>query len=126
LGEAEKRAFRMPPLPQVFMRVVRKLYGAQTCELHELLAKLPGAAVPIVLHRLQAKVREWDELTPGLARTWVEVYERSQARALDHRSFHFKQADKKHFSGKQVRPSVRPSVRARGAESRARARWRPR
>lgn len=171
MSEHEKRAFRLPPVPQLFMRAVRKLYGSQTRELQELLVKLPATAVPLLLRRLEAKVRaprrghaaeavavedsalpsqprarrsrlrctafcaslrparcawlsaprpvaatrrcarrqvrEWDELMPGLARTWVEVYEKNQARALDHRSFYFKHADKKHSSGKQVRARER-------------------
>lgn len=57
MPEGERRAFKLPHVPQLFMRAVRKLYGGQTRELQEMLAKLPATAVPLLLRRLEAKAR---------------------------------------------------------------------
>merc|ERR1719454_20169 len=41
-------------------------------------------------------------LSAMLCKGWKEVYEKNYTKSLDHRSFYFKQGDKKNFSGKQM------------------------
>ena len=81
---------------------IRRLYGAQGTQVIELLQKCPAAAVQSLLKRLQQKDEEWRSLRSSCSKTWKEVYEKNYTKSLDHRSFYFKQGDKKNFSGKQM------------------------
>ena len=57
-----------------------------------------------VIKRLQQKDEEWRAQRATLNKGWKEVYEKNYTKSLDHRSFYFKQQDKKHFSGKAGGP----------------------
>ena len=81
---------------------IRRLYGAQGAQVIELLQKCPAAAISALLKRLQQKDDEWRALRTQCSKTWKEVYEKNYTKSLDHRSFYFKQGDKKNFSGKQM------------------------
>ena len=107
--ESEKRRLRlehlMPEkqgLSAMHMRAIKRLYGAQGAQVIELLQKCPAAAINPLVKRLQQKDREWRALRTSLVKGWKEVYEKNFTKSLDHRSFYFKQGDKKNFSGKQM------------------------
>ena len=107
--ESEKRRLRlehlMPEkqgLSAMHMRAIKRLYGAQGAQVIELLQKCPAAAINPLVKRLQQKDTEWRALRTSLVKGWKEVYEKNFTKALDHRSFYFKQGDKKNFSGKQM------------------------
>lgn len=55
-----------------------------------------------MIKRLQQKDAEWRSQRASLSKGWKEVYEKNWTKSLDHRSFYFKQGDKKNFSGKQM------------------------
>jgi len=103
LTEPEKRRYKMPqPLGAMHCKSIRRLYGAQGSQVIELLQKCPAAAINPVIKRLQQKDDEYRSLRQQLAKGWKEVYEKNWTKSLDHRSFYFKQGDKKNFSGKQM------------------------
>ena len=103
LSESEKRRYRLPsPLTAMHCKSIRRLYGVQGTQVIELLQKCPAAAASSVVKRLQQKDEEWRGLRGQLNKGWKEVYEKNYAKSLDHRSFYFKQGDKKNFSGKQM------------------------
>ena len=122
-SEQEKRRYKLPvppsmqvlitapsphryKLPQqlsaMHCKSIRRLYGAQGAQVIEMMHKCPAAAVAPLLNRLRQKDDEWRELRRQCGKTWKEVYEKNYTKALDHRSFYFKQGDKKNFSGKQM------------------------
>jgi hypothetical protein len=103
LTEQEKRRYKLPqPLTAMHQKSIRRLYGPQGSPVIELLQKCPAAAAGALLKRLQQKDEEWRALRLQCSKTWKEVYEKNYTKSLDHRSFYFKQGDKKNFSGKQM------------------------
>ena len=103
LSEVEKRRFKLPePLKALHCKAIRRMYGTQGNQLLELMAKCPAAAIGPLMVRLKQKDEEWRTLRTQLAKGWKEVYEKNYTKSLDHRSFYFKQQDKKHFSGKAL------------------------
>jgi hypothetical protein len=102
-SEQEKRRYKLPQvLSAMHCKSIRRLYGAQGAQVIEMMHKCPAAAVAPLLTRLRQKDEEWRELRRQCGKTWKEVYEKNYTKALDHRSFYFKQGDKKNFSGKQM------------------------
>jgi len=102
LSEQEKRRYKLSPLSAMHCKSIRRLYGAQGTQVIELMHKCPAAAVGALVTRLQQKDEEWRALRAQCSKTWKEVYEKNYTKSLDHRSFYFKQGDKKNFSGKQM------------------------
>ena len=105
LTEQEKRRYKLlggANLSAMHCKAIRRLYGAQGTQVIELLHKCPAAAVGALVKRLQQKDEEWRALRAQCSKTWKEVYEKNYTKSLDHRSFYFKQGDKKNFSGKQM------------------------
>ncbi|KAL1524465.1 hypothetical protein AB1Y20_019359 [Prymnesium parvum] len=103
LSESEKRRFKLPqPLSAMHCKSIRRLYGAQGTQVIELLNKCPAAAIGALIKRMQQKDEEWRSLRTQCAKGWKEVYEKNYTKSLDHRSFYFKQGDKRNFSGKQM------------------------
>ena len=103
LTEQEKRRYKLPsPLTAMHQKAIRRLYGSQGSQVIELLQKCPAAAVGALMKRLQQKDEEWRALRSTCAKSWKETYEKNFTKSLDHRSFYFKQGDKKNFSGKQM------------------------
>ena len=86
------------------------MYGTQGNQVIELLNKCPAAAINPLIKRLTQKDEEWRALRTQLLKGWKETYEKNYTKSLDHRSFYFKQGDKKNFSGKQVKRLPLPST----------------
>merc|ERR1719293_291511 len=62
----------------------------------------PAKALPVVVARMQAKEAEWVDIQGHMTATWTKVYEQNYHKSLDHRSFYFKQLDKKNLSSKGI------------------------
>lgn len=73
----------------------------------QLLRRNPAGAIPIILKRLKEKDAEWKKVKTQLNKNWKEVLERNYHKSLDHRSFYFKQADKKAVSSKHMLADIR-------------------
>jgi paired amphipathic helix protein Sin3a len=58
------------------------------------------AQVPVLLQRLQAKNLEWRRVRTDFRKQWRDTCEKNYNKSLDHRSFYFKQDDKKKMAPK--------------------------
>lgn len=77
------------------LKAIDRIYGEHGSEVLELIRKNPAGALPIVLERLKAKDVEWRKAKAALTPGWKEIMEKNYLKSLDHRSFYFKQSDKK-------------------------------
>lgn len=68
----------------------------------DLLKKNPAIAVSVVLSRLQQKDQEWRHVLETMNTHWSTIYQANYHKSLDHRSFYFKQSDKKNLAPKQL------------------------
>ena len=60
--------------------------------------------------RAQMKDEEWRGVRRDMNRIWKDVYERNYLKSLDHRSFYFKQIDKRNLSSKGLVSEMRSLV----------------
>jgi paired amphipathic helix protein Sin3a len=86
---------------------VERIYGEHGVEVRELLTKNPAVAIPVVLTRLKQKDDEWRKTREEMNKVWAEVYLKNYHKSLDHRSFYFKQLDKKSTSQKGMLAEIR-------------------
>lgn len=56
----------------------------------------------VVVARLEQKDQEWRLVRDAMNEHWTTVYQANYRKSLDHRSFYFKQYDKKNLSPKQL------------------------
>jgi hypothetical protein len=94
------------------LKAIARVYGEYGAEVLELLRKNPAGAIPVVLHRLKQKDEEWRRARAELSKVWKEVMEKNYPKSLDHRSFYFKQQDKKAVTVKQLLADMRAKVDA--------------
>jgi len=78
----------------------------------QLLRRNPAGAIPVILKRLKEKDVEWKKVKQQLNKHWKEVLETNYHKSLDHRSFYFKQADKKAVGSKSMLNDVRAKAEA--------------
>ena len=86
--------------PAIQLRCIERIYGDHGLDVLELLRKNLTVALPIVMNRLKQKQDEWLKCRTDMNKVWAEVYAKNYHKSLDHRSFHFKQQDKKRLSAK--------------------------
>ena len=67
----------------------------------------PSATAHVVMARLKQKDAEWKQIKTELTPVWVDVYEKNYNKSLDHRSFYFKQTDKKALSAKGMTGEIK-------------------
>jgi paired amphipathic helix protein Sin3a len=89
-------------LSTIHLNSIARIYGDHAEEVLELLKRNPAATIPVVLKRLKQKDVEWRKARTELNRHWKDVLCRNHAKSFDHRSFYFKQQDKKYLSTKQL------------------------
>ncbi len=63
--------------------------------------------IPVILMRLKQKDEEWRRVRVEMKNQWRKVNEQNSTRALDHRSFYFKQEDKKRRAPKALIANLR-------------------
>lgn len=68
----------------------------------DLVKKNPGTAIPVVLSRLQQKDSEWRKVKQDMKPLFGKVFQQNYHKSLDHRSFYFKQTDKKTLGHKSM------------------------
>jgi paired amphipathic helix protein Sin3a len=89
-------------LSTIHLNAISRIYGDHGEEILELLRKNPAATVPVVLKRLKQKDQEWKKARHELNKHWKETVEKNHYKSFDHRSFYFRQADKKYLSTKPL------------------------
>ena len=79
----------------VHLNSISRIYGEQGKEILELLRRNPRGAIPVILKRLKQKDLEWRKARQNLIQQWKDVLLANYDKSLDHRSFYYKQQDKK-------------------------------
>jgi paired amphipathic helix protein Sin3a len=82
----------------------------------DLLRKNPTVAIPVVLARLEQKDKEWRQNRLDMIPQWRKVFEQNYNKSLDHRSFYFKQADKKSLTPKSMLQEIKDAADKRRAD----------
>mmetsp|Transcript_36011 Transcript_36011/g.80148 ORF Transcript_36011/g.80148 Transcript_36011/m.80148 type:complete len:1160 (+) Transcript_36011:163-3642(+) len=114
----ERSSFRLEDgmLSPVHFRSIERLYGDQGPMLLDLLRRNPGVAIPVVMARLEQKDQEWRKVKEEMTRTWKKIYEQNYHKSLDHRSFYFKQAEKKCLLPRTMVTEVKEAADRRKAD----------
>ncbi|KAJ1454683.1 hypothetical protein M885DRAFT_521244 [Pelagophyceae sp. CCMP2097] len=98
-GDSAAPAFRVAlerkALSTVYLNAVARIYGEHAGEVLDLLKKTPEHTIPVVLKRLKQKDSEWRSARHEMSKHWNELLQRNSERARDHRSFYFRQAEKR-------------------------------
>uniref|UniRef100_A0A7S3QMC6 Histone deacetylase interacting domain-containing protein n=1 Tax=Dunaliella tertiolecta TaxID=3047 RepID=A0A7S3QMC6_DUNTE len=95
---------------------IQRLYSEQGPVLVDLLRKNPAVAIPVVFHRMEQKDAEWQRVKAEMTKIWRKVYEQNYPRSLDHRSFYFKQQEKKNLMGKTMVSEIKDAADRRRAD----------
>ena len=82
------------------IRCIERIYGDHGLDVIDMLHKNGPVALPVILNRLKQKQEDWLKCKEDMNKVWAEVYAKNYHKSLDHRSFYFKQQDKKNLSMK--------------------------
>ncbi|MCO5596002.1 hypothetical protein L7F22_050054 [Adiantum nelumboides] len=94
-------------LKAIHLRCIERIYGDHGLDVLDLLRKnVPVVALPVILGRLKQKQEDWIRCRAEMNKIWAEVYAKNYHKSLDHRSFYFKQQDKKSLSTKALLAEV--------------------
>ncbi|KAI5057749.1 hypothetical protein GOP47_0027764 [Adiantum capillus-veneris] len=94
-------------LKAIHLRCIERIYGDHGLDVLDLLRKNVRGALPVILGRLKQKQEEWTNCRAEMNKIWAEVYAKNYHKSLDHRSFYFKQQDKKSLSTKALLAEVK-------------------
>ena len=83
-----------------FFSLTVRLYGDHATEILELLRRNPAGTIPVVLKRLKQKDAEWRRARLDLQKQWKDTLNRNYEKSFDHRSFYFRQQDKRSYTAK--------------------------
>ncbi|CAK9146264.1 unnamed protein product [Ilex paraguariensis] len=89
------------------MRCIERLYGDHGLDVIDVLKKNAPLALPIILTRLKQKQEEWTSCRFDFSKVWAEIFAKNHHKSLDHRSFYFKQQDKKNLSTKVLLAEIK-------------------
>ena len=84
------------------VNAITRIYGDHGQEILHLIEKNPTKAVPTIYARLKQKGSEFRAARDQLNKRWKDLVEHNYHKSLDHRSFYFRQADKKTTSTKSL------------------------
>lgn len=98
---------KIEDLSSINLRCVERIYGDHGLDIQELLKKNPAVALPVILQRLRQKQEEWSKCREEMNKVWAEVYSKNYHKSLDHRSFYFKQQDKKFLSARNMLADIK-------------------
>jgi len=96
-------------LKAIHYKAIERVYGDHGQEITEHVKRAPRVALSVVLPRLKQKDEEWRKARRDMNRIWREVYKDNYYKSLDHRSFYFKQIDKKGLSAKSFLGEIKQS-----------------
>ncbi|KAL3694267.1 hypothetical protein R1sor_007918 [Riccia sorocarpa] len=89
-------------LSAINLRCIERIYGDHGLDVIDLVKKNTSNALPVILNRLKQKHEDWLRCRTDMNKVWAEVYAKNYHKSLDHRSFYFKQQDKKSLSTKAL------------------------
>ncbi|PRW32936.1 SIN3 component of histone deacetylase complex isoform C [Chlorella sorokiniana] len=118
MSEEEKAGWQLPEkaLRAFHFRAVQRIYGEQGAQVVALLRQNPAVAVPTVLNRLTQKDSEWRQTKAEMMQTWQQIFKENYHKSLDHRSFYFKQAEKKNLTPKGMLADLKEAAEKRKQE----------
>ena len=94
-GGSATHKLNLSLLRAVHLKAIQRVYGDHGAEMVDHLKRAPRIALQVVLPRLKAKDDEWRKARRDMNKIWRDVYKDNYYKSLDHRSFYFKQVDKK-------------------------------
>jgi len=100
----------------IHLKAISRIYGDHGTEILELLRRNPAGAIPIILGRLKTKDLEWCKARQEMNNNWRETMDKNYLKSLDHRSFYFKQSEKKTFSSKVLVNELKDSLKSSDKE----------
>ena len=86
----------------IHLNAIARVYGEHGQEILELLRKNPAGTIPVVLRRLKQKDYEWRRARQELDKSWRELLDRNYEKSFDHRSFYFRQQDRRFYSPRHL------------------------
>jgi paired amphipathic helix protein Sin3a len=108
----ERLTFQLPPglggqSETIYKRVIRKIYGREKGNdvIRELFAQ-PWSVIPVLLHRLKAKLEDWKAAQREWEKVWREQTQKNYYKSLDHQSLSVKQNDKRQFQPKTLQNEI--------------------
>ncbi|KXZ56798.1 hypothetical protein GPECTOR_1g719 [Gonium pectorale] len=114
--ERAKFKFDTKLLGPVHWRSIENMYGEQGPAIVEQIRKTPAVVIPVVVDRMGQKDMEWRRVRAEMTQVWKEIFEANYHKSLDHRSFYFKQAEKKALMPKTLVAEVREAADKRRQE----------
>mmetsp|Transcript_6575 Transcript_6575/g.13303 ORF Transcript_6575/g.13303 Transcript_6575/m.13303 type:complete len:1590 (+) Transcript_6575:983-5752(+) len=114
-GDSTKFRYRLEKrsLSVIHLKAIARIYGDHGTEILELLRRNPAGAIPVILRRLKEKHEEWCRDRLELSKQWREQMERNYLKSLDHRSFYFKQSEKRAHTQKVLLGELREAHNAK-------------
>jgi len=103
-------------LSVIHLKAIARIYGDHGTEILELLRRNPAGAIPVILRRLKEKDAEWCKDREELNKNWKDIMERNYMKSLDHRSFYFKQAEKRAYTQKVLLHELREKKTAESGQ----------
>jgi len=89
-------------LSPIHSKAIERIYGEHGPSVVEQVKQSPSVTVGIVLARLKQKDVEWRRTRLEMNKMWRETVEKNYYKSLDHRSFYFKQTDRKALNSKSL------------------------
>ena len=86
---------------KIRLRPIISIYSEHASKIIEMLKNSPVRSLPVVISRIKLKVETWRKTSKFESeRVWKEIIEKNFYKSLDHRSFNFKQHEKKMTNAK--------------------------
>jgi len=97
-------------LTTVHLNAITRIYGEHGAEILDLLRKNPVGTIPVLLKRLKQKDSEWRKARLELNKQWKDVILKNYEKSFDHRSFYFRQQDKRIFNQKYLVAEIKYAI----------------
>lgn len=118
LSEEERANWTLPEgaLRAFHFRAVARIYGEAGLQMVALLRQNPTVTLPTVLPRLMQKHEEWQRTKVEMMPQWQAIFKENYNKSLDHRSFYFKQNEKKFLTPKLLYNELKETAERRRNE----------
>lgn len=103
LTQEQQKNFQLPEkiFSKIRLRPVLSIYSEHAPKIIEMLKNNPVKSLPVVISRIKNKIETWKKTSKyDSERVWKETVEKNFYKSLDHRSFYFKQNEKKMTNAK--------------------------
>jgi paired amphipathic helix protein Sin3a len=96
---------------------IQYVYGDHGEEMIKHMNRNPAKAIPIILDRMQKRWENWNDAKQDLVRNWKDICERNFIKSLDHRSFSFKNNEKKNMNQKYYTTEIKGRLQSKLRDS---------